>query len=68
VVTLLELVFTTLVQYPLYIDWDTGLWVTPELLIDKIADGKNQDIKKQSFWNRKLLKLQYIFEIFRSAH
>ena len=67
-VTLPELVFTTLVQYPLYIDWDTGLWITPELLIDKIADGQNQDIKKQSFWNRKLLKLQYIFEIFRSAH
>jgi len=67
-ITLPELVFTTLVQYPLYIDWDTGLWVTPELLIDKIADGKNQDIKKQSFWNRKLLKLQYIFEIFRSRH
>jgi capsular polysaccharide export protein len=67
-VTSPELVFTTLVQYPLYIDWDTGLWITPELLIDKIADGQNQDIKKQSFWNRKLLKLQYIFEIFRSAH
>ncbi len=63
--TLPELAFITLVKYPLYIDWDTGLWITPELLIEKIANVKNQDIKKQSFFNRKLLKLKYIAEVFR---
>jgi len=63
--TLPELVFISLIKYPLYIDWDTNLWITPELLIGKISETKNQDIKKQSFFNRKLLKLKYIAEIFR---
>jgi len=63
--TLDELVFISLIKYPLYIDWHTGLWITPELLIDKIADIKNQDINKQSFIKRKIVKLQYIVEMFR---
>lgn len=62
--TLPELVFITLIKYPLYIDWDTGLWVTPELLIAKIAEVKNQDIKKQSFFHRKRLKLKYVLDTF----
>jgi len=65
--TLPELVFITLIKYPLYIDWDTGLWITPELLIEKMANIENQDIKKQSYFNRKLLKLKYIFEMLCST-
>jgi len=63
--TLPALVYIALIEYPLYIDWDTGLWISPELLISKIANVKNDDIKKQSFFSRNVLKLKYFVEMFR---
>jgi len=63
--TLPALVYIALIEYPLYIDWDTGLWISPELLISKIANVKNDGLKKQSFFSRNILKLKYFFEMFR---
>lgn len=62
---LVELMYIALIKYPLYIDWHTGFWVSPELLIFKIANIKNGGINKQSFVYRNILKLKYFFEIFR---
>jgi len=58
-----ELVYISLVEYPLYIDWDTGFWISPELLIAKIAKVKNVDFKKPSFFSRYRIKINYFMEM-----
>lgn len=63
--SLKELVYVALIEYPLYIDWHTGFWISPEILISKLSNIKNDGIKKQSFISRKILKLKYFIEIFR---
>lgn len=63
--SLIELVHVALIEYPLYIDWQTGLWISPEILISKLSNIKNCRIKKQSFISRSILKFRYFFEIFR---
>ena len=62
--SLQELVYIALIEYPLYIDWDTGLWINPELLISKIAKVKKVDFKKPSFFARYKIKLNYFMEMF----
>jgi capsular polysaccharide export protein len=63
--SLIELVHVVLIEYPLYIDWQTGFWISPEMLISKLSNIKNDRIKKQSFISRSVLKLKCFFEIFR---
>ncbi|MBU3003369.1 capsular polysaccharide biosynthesis protein [Paraglaciecola arctica] len=58
--SLLELVYVALIEYPLYIDWQTGLWTSPEILISKLSNIKNASIKKRSFISRNVLKLNSI--------
>jgi capsular polysaccharide export protein len=60
-----ELVYISLIDYPLYIDWDTGFWISPELLIAKIAKIKNVEFTKQSFFSRYRTKVNYFFEMFK---
>ncbi len=63
--SLKELVYVALIEYPLYIDWYTGFWISPEVLISILSNIKNDGIKKQSFISRNVLKAKYFFEIFR---
>ncbi|MEP1449248.1 MAG: capsular polysaccharide biosynthesis protein [Paraglaciecola sp.] len=58
--SLLELVYVALIEYPLYIDWQTGLWTSPEILISKLSNNKNASIKKRSFISRNVVKLNSI--------
>jgi len=63
--SLQELVYISLIDYPLYIDWDTGFWISPELLIAKIAKIKNVEFKKQSFIAGHRTKINYFLELFK---
>ena len=40
--SLAELLFITLVKYPIYIDWDCGLYSTPEWMTEKICHPKSR--------------------------
>jgi capsular polysaccharide export protein len=55
--SLIELVYVALIAYPRYIDWQTGFWISPEILISKLSNIKNEGIKKHSFISRNVLKL-----------
>lgn len=57
-----ELAYITLISYPRYIDWDTGLLVTPEQLIEKMAATKTDATMEQSRLQRWQLKLNYLME------
>lgn len=57
---LAALVYMTLVAYPLYIDWQSGLWMSPEQLIRQLAGQKNASSQKSSRWQRWQIKLSYL--------
>ncbi|MBT1445359.1 capsular polysaccharide biosynthesis protein [Shewanella sp. JM162201] len=59
------LVFITLVKYPIYIDWGSGLYARPEWMIEKFAGQKASAVQQQSRWNRWQLKLGYLLEALR---
>lgn len=59
---LAALVYLTLVAYPLYIDWQTGLWISPEQLIRHLATQGHSSTRKASRWQRWQLKLRYLAE------
>ena len=63
--SLVELVFITLVKYPVYIDWDTGLYATPEWMVEKFSEQKAKTNQQQSRWHRWVLKLNYLRETLR---
>ncbi|WP_338593636.1 capsular polysaccharide biosynthesis protein [Shewanella khirikhana] len=63
--SLAELVFITLVKYPIYIDWDTGLYATPEWMVEKFSEQKAKTNQQQSRWRRWQLKLNYLRETLR---
>lgn len=54
---LAALVYLTLVKYPSYIDWPTGLWSTPEQLIAKLSQQQNAVIKSTNIWQRCWIKM-----------
>lgn len=54
------LVYLTLAVYPLYIDWQTGLWISPEQLIRQLAEQGHSSTQKSSRWQRWQLKLSYL--------
>ena len=60
-----ELVAATLIDYPLYINWKTGAFTTPEVIVKQLKDKIEQQGGKQSnqvFWlNRQVRKLKNIF-------
>ena len=60
-----ELVYISLIDYPLYIDWDTGLWISPELLIAKIAKIKNVGFQKKPLLARYKMKLNNFLTLFK---
>ncbi|WP_423191044.1 capsular polysaccharide biosynthesis protein, partial [Aeromonas hydrophila] len=57
---LAALVYLTLVAYPLYIDWQTGLWISPEQLIRQLAQQGHSSTQKSSRWQRWKIKLSYL--------
>ncbi|WP_408908663.1 capsular polysaccharide biosynthesis protein [Aeromonas dhakensis] len=57
---LAALVYLTLVAYPLYIDWQTGLWISPEQLIRQLAQQGHSSARKAGRWQRWQLKLSYL--------
>lgn len=57
---LAALVYLTLVAYPLYIDWQSGLWISPEQLIRQLATQGHSAPRKSSRWQRWQLKLSYL--------
>ncbi|HDX8360037.1 TPA: capsular polysaccharide biosynthesis protein [Aeromonas hydrophila] len=57
---LAALVYLTLVAYPLYIDWQTGLWISPEQLIRQLAQQGHSSTQKSSRWQRWQIKLSYL--------
>ncbi|KFN19720.1 capsular polysaccharide biosynthesis protein [Aeromonas bestiarum] len=57
---LAALVYLTLVTYPLYIDWQTGLWISPEQLIRQLAEQGHSSTQKSSLWQRWQIKLSYL--------
>lgn len=57
---LAALVYLTLVAYPLYIDWQTGLWISPEQLIRQLAQQGHSSAQKAGRWQRWQLKLSYL--------
>jgi capsular polysaccharide export protein len=63
--SLAALVYTTLVAYPRYIDWQSGLWMSPEQLIHQLAQHGNSSAQKSSRWQRWKIKLSYLVQTFR---
>lgn len=57
---LAALVYLTLVAYPLYIDWQTGLWISPEQLIRQLAEQGQSAPRKSSRRQRWQIKLSYL--------
>ena len=57
---LAALVYLTLVAYPLYIDWQSGLWISPEQLIRQLAAQGQSSGHKSSRWQRWQVKLSYL--------
>ncbi|WP_240621682.1 capsular polysaccharide biosynthesis protein [Aeromonas rivipollensis] len=57
---LAALVYLTLVAYPLYIDWQSGLWISPEQLIRQLATQGQSSGRKSSRWQRWQTKLSYL--------
>jgi len=57
---LAALVYLTLAAYPLYIDWQTGLWISPEQLIRQLAAQGQSAPRKSSRWERWQIKLGYL--------
>lgn len=43
-----ELVFATLIDYPLYINWQTGNFTTPEVIVDQLKQQIDKQGGKQS--------------------
>ncbi|WP_225759654.1 capsular polysaccharide biosynthesis protein [Leclercia sp. Marseille-Q4284] len=62
---LAALVYLTLVAYPRYIDWQSGLWMSPEQLIRQLAVQGNSSSQKASRWQRWQLKLSYLAQTLR---
>ncbi len=59
---LAALVYMTLVAYPLYIDWQSGLWISPEQLIRQLATQGQSSGRKSSRWQRWQTKLSYLVQ------
>ncbi|GKQ77214.1 capsular polysaccharide export protein [Aeromonas caviae] len=59
---LAALVYLTLVAYPLYIDWQSGLWISPEQLIRQLAKQGQSSTRKSSRWQRWQVKLSYLVQ------
>lgn len=62
---LAALVYMTLVAYPRYIDWRSGLWMSPEQLIRQLAVQGNSTSQKTSRWQRWQIKLRYFAQTIR---
>ena len=60
--TLEELIYISLVLYPDYIDWNTGLYISPEMLIEKLAAEGSGKLKKKNFTQRNWLKMKYLIK------
>ncbi|MEH6453558.1 MAG: capsular polysaccharide biosynthesis protein, partial [Psychromonas sp.] len=71
--TLQQLVFATLVSYPRYVDWTTGLLTSPERVIDLLADERRRaelqsgsEHRLHSSWlARSIRKIKYFYEATR---
>ena len=59
------LVYMTLVAYPLYIDWQSGLWMSPEQLIRQLAKQGNSSTQKSNRLQRWQIKLSYLIQTLR---
>lgn len=62
---LAALVYLTLVAYPRYIDWQSGLWMSPEQLIHLLAAQGSISSQKTGRWQRWQRKLSYLVETLR---
>ena len=72
-ITLQQLIFATLVSYPKYVDWTTGLLTTPERVIDLLAEERSRtefqsggELRLHSSWlARSIRKIKYFYEATR---
>ncbi|ADN74651.1 Capsule polysaccharide biosynthesis protein [Ferrimonas balearica DSM 9799] len=60
--TLEELVYIAIAAYPSYVDWATGLFTTPEWLIDLLANNKTDSSHRPNRFQRWQLKLGYLVD------
>ncbi|MGL4869371.1 MAG: capsular polysaccharide biosynthesis protein [Aeromonas veronii] len=65
---LAALVCLTLAAYPRYIDWQSGLWCSPEQLIRKLAAHKPLAMSGASRWRRWHLKLRFLVDTLKPTH
>lgn len=63
--SLAALVYMTLVAYPGYIDWQTGLRIGPEQLIRQLAEQGHSSTQKSNRWQRWQIKLRYLLQTLR---
>ena len=67
--TLSALAYITLVKYPRYIDWKSGLWCSPEQLIHLLSTQKKATTAGVKWWQRwriKLVSFAQTLRLFRS--
>jgi capsular polysaccharide export protein len=71
--TLNQLIFATLVLYPRYVDWTTGLLTSPERVIELLSEQRRLDelqsggkLRLHSSWvARSVRKMKYFYEAMR---
>ena len=64
---LATLVFHTLVSYPRYLDWSTGLWAGPEQIIELMARQNKSEEVAASFVQRWWTKAKYLSQTLKSV-
>ena len=65
-----QLIFATLVSYPKYVDWTTGLLTSPERVIDLLSAERGRDELQNgslssSWFSRFVRKVRYFYEATR---
>lgn len=60
--TLEELIYVTLIQYPVYIDWSTGFVATPEQIIEQIKIQQNNQGISLNQLERAFIKIGYLWQ------
>ncbi|BAJ00598.1 capsular polysaccharide biosynthesis protein [Shewanella violacea] len=70
--SLSQLVYATLVSYPRYVDWSTGLLTTPERVIEQLSEeraryeqlGERGQQLGSSWWSRLGRKVKYFYQAY----
>ncbi len=60
--TLEELVYCVLIEYPRYVDFDTGEFITPEDLVVSLGGKDSMKNKNMTWANRQVLKIKNVYK------